>query len=65
MLLLALCLSLSEFCEGNGEISVLCTGLPSSGGHTVSVVASCGRWDEFSHSTPKEGFVSAGPKLPP
>lgn len=29
-------------CEGNGEISVLSPGMPSSGGHTVSVVAACG-----------------------
>lgn len=26
----------------NGEISVLSPGMPSSGGHTVSVVAACG-----------------------
>ncbi len=65
-----LCAKFSEFwawlrvvfpslcCEGNGEISVLSPGMPSSGGHTVSVVAACGRWGEFSHSTPKEVFVS-------
>lgn len=34
--------------------------MPSSGGHTVSVVAACGWWGKFSHSTPKEVFVSAG-----
>lgn len=26
----------------NGEIGVLSAGMPSSGGHTVSVVAACG-----------------------
>lgn len=52
-------------CEGTGEISVLSPGMPSSGGHTVSVVAACGWWGEFSHSTPKEVFCLCRPKLPP
>lgn len=47
------------------KLVFLSPGMPSSGGHTVSVVAACGWWGEFSHSTPKEVFVSAGPKLPP
>lgn len=31
--------------------------MPNPGGHTVSVVAACGRSGQFSHSTPKELFV--------
>lgn len=63
---MSLCVVCPSLCaEGNGEISFLYPGMPSSGGHTVSVVAACGWWAEFSHSTPKEVFVSAAPKLPP
>lgn len=58
---LALC-HLSPCAAVDGRVVLLVHFYASlrGGGHPFCVVAACGRWGAFSHSTPKEVCVPAG-----